>query len=190
MSERMAPDTFDRLAIAFTGSRLSGLMAEDLDRPSPCAGWTVRNILAHLVGGNRRFAQALRGQTPDWAGRDEEPVSSPRDEFDDSAALMFAAVDEIDDPKRPVLLPAGEPPASFAVAVHATDMLIHGWDLAVATGQDATLDPRLCAEAIAVIERYPSSFWGAGRFFADRVATASRDPQDRLLSMTGRNPAP
>jgi uncharacterized protein (TIGR03086 family) len=101
---------------------------------------------------------------------------------------MAAAVAGIEDPRRPVQLEAGAPPAAFAVGVHGADMLVHGWDLAVATGQDSTLDPDLCEAALAVIQKYPPSFWGAGRFFAPRIETTSTDPQIRLLSFSGRDP--
>ncbi len=188
MSARIDAPTFDRLAIAAMRTRLAALTVDDLDRPSACAGWSIRKLLAHLVGGNLRFALALNGQAADWASRDEESISSPLREFDESAAHMTAAVESIADPERPVLLPAGEPPASFAVGVHAADMLTHVWDVAVATGQDATLDPTLCRAATAVIEKYPPSFWGDGRFFAERIETASSDPQTRLLALTGRDP--
>lgn len=188
MSGHLDPSTFDQRAIASTRSRLTTLTPADLDRPSACAGWDIRTLLAHLVGGNWRFARALRGQPVDWATRDEEPVGSALAEFDASAAEMVAAVAAVDDPKRPVVLPAGEPPASFAVAVHAADMLVHGWDLAVSTDQDPTLEPELCRAATAVIDRYPPSFWGHGRFFADRLDTESDDPQELLLALTGRNP--
>ncbi len=190
MTERIDFIELDRLALAATRARLASLTVADLGRPSGCVGWDIRTLLAHLVGGNIRFAQALRGEPADWPSRDAEPVTSPLAEFDTSAAQWAATVGAIDDPKRPVVLPAGEPPAIFAVGVHGTDMLVHGWDLAVATGQDAVLDPDLCSAAIRVIEKYPPSFWGPGRFFADRIATDSEHPQDRLLAMSGRNPRP
>jgi uncharacterized protein (TIGR03086 family) len=188
MGSRLDFADLDRLATAATRERLANLTAADLDRPSGCDGWDIRTLLGHLVGGNIRFAQALRAEPADWSTRDAEPVTSPLGEFDRTAAGMAAAVAAIDDPKRPVVLPAGEPSAVFAVGVHGADMLIHGWDLAVATGQDPALDPDLCVAAIRVIEKYPPSFWGAGRFFADRIETDSEDPQDRLLAMSGRNP--
>lgn len=188
MPARIDFATLDRLATDFTRARLAHLAVADLDRPSTCTGWDIRALLSHLVGGNIRFAQALRGEPADWPSRDAEPVSSPLAEFDASAAAMAAAVAGIEDPGRPVTLPAGEPPAVFAVGVHGADMLIHGWDLAVATGQDATLDPDLCVAATAVLDKYPASFWGAGRFFADRIETTSTEPQDRLLALSGRDP--
>jgi hypothetical protein len=67
-------------------------------------------------------------------------------------------------------------------------MLIHGWDVAIATGQDPTLDPELCLAATAVLDKYPASFWGAGRFFAPRIDIVSMDPQVRLLAYSGRDP--
>ncbi|HEY8300370.1 MAG TPA: TIGR03086 family metal-binding protein [Jatrophihabitans sp.] len=187
MPDTIDPATFDRLATAATRSRLAALTVGDLDRTSTCAGWRIRDVLSHLVGGNIRFAQALRGERPDWDSRDREPVSAPLTEFDRTSAEMAAAIAAIDDPKRPVLLPAGEPPALFGVAVHAADMLVHGWDVAASTGQDLTLDPQLCLAATAVLDRYPTSFWGPGQFFASRIDTDSADPQQRLLAYTGRD---
>lgn len=190
MPERIDTYTLDRLATASTRARLATLTAADLDLPSPCAGWDVRAVLSHLVGGNIRFAQALRGEPVDWGSRDAEPVATPLEEFDASSAEMAAAVRAIADPARPTVLPAGEPPASFAVGVHGADMLVHGWDLSVATGQDPTLDPDLCRAAAGVIGKYPPSVWGPGRFFAAQLDTASTDPQERLLALTGRDPRP
>jgi uncharacterized protein (TIGR03086 family) len=188
MSTRIDFATLDRLATESTRARLVNLTVADLDRPSGCTGWDIRNLLSHLVGGNIRFARALRGEPADWASRDAELVASPLDEFDASAADLAAAVAGIDDPRRTVHLEAGDPPAAFAVGVHGADMLVHGWDLAVATGQDPTLEPALCEAAMAVIERYPSSFWGPGRFFAPRIDTDSTEAQDRLLAFSGRDP--
>jgi uncharacterized protein (TIGR03086 family) len=180
--------TLDRLATASTRARLANLSMADLDRPTACTSWDIRALLSHLVGGNIRFAQALRGEPADWPTRDAEPVASPLAEFDASAAEMASAVAGIGDPKRAVRLPAGEPPAAFAVGVHGADMLIHGWDVAIATGHDPNLDPELCLAATAVIDKYPPSFWGTGRFFAPRIDTISTDPQVWLLAYTGRDP--
>ncbi|MFB9235683.1 TIGR03086 family metal-binding protein [Plantactinospora siamensis] len=188
MSARIDNYALDRLATEGTRARLAPLTVADLDRPTGTTGWDIRGLLSHLVGGNIRFARALRGEPADWPSRDLEPVASPLAEFDSTAADLATTVAALDDPMRPTLLPAGEPPAVFAVGVHGADMLVHGWDLAVATGQDATLDPELCLAALRVVEKYPPSFWGPGRFFAPRVQTGSTDPQDRLLAFTGRDP--
>jgi hypothetical protein len=67
-------------------------------------------------------------------------------------------------------------------------MLVHGWDLAVATGQDRGLDPDLCEAAIAIIGRFPASTWGNPKYYAERVHTDSTQPVDRLVAITGRDP--
>jgi uncharacterized protein (TIGR03086 family) len=177
----------DRLAIESTRSRVAALTDADLVRPSVCTGWDVRAVLSHLVGGNIRFAQALRGEPANWPTRDAEPVTDALVQFDATAAMMTDAVERIDDPKRPTVLAVAEPPAAFAVGVHGADMLVHGWDLAVTTGQDPELDRELCRLALSVVAKYPASFWGSGRFFAPQLDTDSADPQDQLLAATGRD---
>jgi uncharacterized protein (TIGR03086 family) len=184
----MDPVTLDRLAIASTRLRVAGLREGDLSRPTVNAGWDVRVLVAHLVGGCLLYAGVLRGETVDWATRDGQPVTDPLGQFDAAAAGLNEAIGELDDRRRPVTIPAGDVPATAAIAVHATDMLVHGWDLAVATGQDRGLDPDLCAAAIAIIGRFPASTWGNPKFYAERVPTDSAGPASRLVALTGRDP--
>ena len=186
MADHLDTTTLSQRAFESTRRRVAALSAADLDRESVCEGWDVRAILAHLVGGNIRFAQALRGEPADWPTRDDEVITDALRQFDETAAIMQDAVAGIADPNRPTLLQAGEPPAFFAVGVHGADMLVHGWDIAMSTDQDPTLDPSLCAAALWVLEQYPSSFWGPGQFFATKGSTTSDDPQTRLLTLAGR----
>jgi len=184
----MDPVTLDSLAIASTRLRVAGLREGDLSRPTVNTGWDVRVLLAHLAGGGLLFAGVLRGEAVDWATRDRQPVTDPLGQFDAAAAELDEAIGELDDWRRPVIIPGGNVPATVAIAVHATDMLVHGWDLAVATGQDRGLDPGLCEAAIAIIGRFPASTWGNPKFYAERVATESADPADLLVALTGRDP--
>jgi uncharacterized protein (TIGR03086 family) len=179
----------DRRAVASTRRRIVQLPPADLDRATVNARWDVRTLIAHLVGGNLLYAKVLCGQDADWSTRDSREITSPLEQFDDSADELAAALDALDDPKRPVLTPAGNIPAMWAVAIHASDMLVHGWDLAVATGQDRALDPDLCRAAIVIIDRFPAAAWGDPRFYAERKHTASVDPVDQLVALTGRDPS-
>jgi uncharacterized protein (TIGR03086 family) len=184
----MDPVTLDRLAIASTRLRVADLREGDLSRPTVNAGWDVRALVAHLVGGCLLYVGVLRGGTVDWATRNTRPVTDPLGQFDAAAAWLNEAIGELDDRRRPVAIPAGDVPAAAAIAVHATDMLVHGWDLAVATGQDRGLDPDLCAAATAIISRFPASTWGNPKYYAQRVPTDSTGPADRLVALTGRDP--
>jgi uncharacterized protein (TIGR03086 family) len=184
----MDPVTLDSLAIASTRVRVAGLREGDLHRPTVNAGWDVRALVAHLVGGCLLYAGVIRGETVDWATRNGQPVTDPLGQFDTAAAGLNEAIGELEDRRRPVTIPAGDIPAAVAIAIHATDMLVHGWDLAFATGQDRGLDPGLCEAAIAVISRFPASTWGNPNFYAERVPTDSTEPADRLIALTGRDP--
>jgi uncharacterized protein (TIGR03086 family) len=86
-------------------------------------------------------------------------------------------------------MPFGELPASHAVAVHFVDVLAHGWDLATATGQDATLDPELSVAALDIVAGYPPEVWGTPQFFAHQVPVpATAPPHIRLVALLGRRP--
>jgi uncharacterized protein (TIGR03086 family) len=184
----MDPVMLDRLAIASTRLRVAGLREGDLSRPTVNAGWDVRILVAHLVGGCLLYAGVLRGETVDWATRNSQPVTDPLGQFDAAATELNEAIGKLDYRRRPVTIPAGDVPATVAIAIHATDMLVHGWDLAVATGQHRGLDPDLCASATAVISRFPASTWGNSKFYAERVPTDSTELTDRLVALTGRDP--
>ena len=103
-------------------------------------------------------------------------------EFGASTAA-FDATDLADD----VHMPFGVLPAAQAVAVHFVDILVHGWDLAVATGQDAALPDDLAEAAMGIVAAYPPDVWGTPQFFADKVEARTDDPPYvRLVSLVGR----
>ena len=184
----MDPVTFDSLAIASTRLRVAGLRDDDLGRPTVNTGWDVRSLVAHLVGGCLLYASVLRGEEADWTAREKQLITDPLGQFDAAAAELMEAIGEQDDARRLVTVPGGEVPAGFAIGIHASDMLVHGWDLAVATGQDRVLDPGLCAASTAIISRFPAASWGNPKFYAARVATGSAEPADQLVALTGRDP--
>ena len=184
----MDPVTLDSLAIASTRLRVAGLHDDDLGRPTVNAGWDVRSLLAHLIGGCLLYASVLRGEEADWTAREKQLITDPLGQFDAAAIVLQEAIGEPGDPRRLVSIPGGDVPAGFAIGIHASDMLVHGWDLAVATGQDRGLDPALCAASTAIISRFPADTWGNPKFYGARVATDSAEPADLLIALTGRNP--
>jgi uncharacterized protein (TIGR03086 family) len=180
-----------RQALDATRAVVSGISDTQWSRPTPCDGWDVRTLLNHIVAGTLWAVELGTGRTIDEVGDrlDGDTLGSdPLAAYDHSArdaAEVFASPGALD---APCAVSYGPVPGSVYAGHRFVDVLIHGWDLAVATGQDPTLDPDLCEAALAVIQKYPPSFWGAGRFFAPRVETTSTDPQIRLLSFSGRDP--
>jgi uncharacterized protein (TIGR03086 family) len=66
------------------------------------------------------------------------------------------------------------------------DVLIHGWDLAVATRQDTRMDPSLVEACFAVLEPQFDQLKASGAFGGEVAVPADADPQTRLLAMLGR----
>ena len=87
---------------------------------------------------------------------------------------------------RPCHHVMGVMPGGRALAIHITDVLLHGWDLAVATGQDTTIDPELAGLATATLRDVLHLDKGRGRFFAPALPSPGGDPQSVLLAYAGR----
>ena len=73
--------------------------------------------------------------------------------------------------------------------IFTSDVLVHTWDLARATGQDETLDADEVARMYAGMEPMEEAIRGSGHFGARVDVPDDADAQTRLLAFTGRNPA-
>src|SRR5918994_1805236 len=89
---------------------------------------------------------------------------------------------------RTVHLSFGDTPAEEYAYQLAADHLIHGWDLAAATGGDRRFDPELVDAIAAWFENREDLFRGAGIIAERPGGVASDDPQDQLLLAFGRRP--
>ena len=66
------------------------------------------------------------------------------------------------------------------------DVLVHGWDLAVGSGQDATIEPALVDACWSVVEPQLAMLQGSGMFGDMTAGEDAASPQARLLSQLGR----
>lgn len=181
----------DARALAATGTVVAKLEESHAHLPTPCAGWTVTDLIGHLVDGNLLFAQAASGRTDiDWTQRGRHGLSAEMVQaYQHSTETVLSAFREPGVLKRTVTLPSGPLPGESAIAVHFVDVLVHGWDLAVAIGADDTLDDQLARAAVGIVELYPKDLFGDERFFAQQLPIdRTTSPGDELLRMTGRNP--
>ena len=126
------------------GAVIAGITPEQLDRPTPCAEFTVRGVLEHMVGGATMFAASYRGQAP--ADPDlSDVLGAIGPTLEDLGAAMSApgALD------RTIAAPFGEVPGDAFARFVVLDGLVHGWDLATATGQPYDPPEELVAEVEA-----------------------------------------
>ena len=179
----------DRKTLDVTRAYVAGTRHEQLGLPTLCAEWDVRALLNHVLGNNDLYAAGASGQAIDWDERNRDRVGDdPLAAYDRSAAAVTAAFAAAD-PATEISFPFGVIPAQQAVAVHFVDILVHGWDLAVATGQDPALPDDLAEAALAVVALYPPDVWGTPQFFAEKIASSADEPAYvRLVKLVSREP--
>ena len=146
-----------RPALLRAADQIAGLVSPgtDLEAPTPCEGWAVGDLLAHLVTVHRRVAHVGRGGHPF-----DLPHQLPQDGATAYVAALAAGRDEIADVWAPgadaavldreVTVPWGVVSGRAAGWGYVRELAAHGWDLATALGSHDALDPEL---ADAVVDR-------------------------------------
>jgi uncharacterized protein (TIGR03086 family) len=180
----------DSRAVLATVQLVADLAPSDLARPTPCDGWTVYDLIAHMTGQQLGFAAAARGRgtaLAEWA-----PSGEP---YADVCADLLSAFREPGVQQRGFALPeirdGGVFPAPIAISFHLVDNVVHAWDLAVATDRPLELDPDVVSAGLRVAEQVPNGperIRPGAAFAPARAGTATGD-LDRTLLLLGRDPA-
>jgi uncharacterized protein (TIGR03086 family) len=178
-----------RRALDATGAIVAGIGPGQWSRPTPCEGWDVRHLTNHLVSGNFWAAELAAGKTIEEVGdRLDGDVlgDDPADAYGRSAAVAAAAFEAPGALDAPCAVSYGPVPGSVYAGHRYIDLVVHGWDLASATGQDTRLDPALVQACFEIIEPQVELLRVSGVFGEDLEAPAGADEQTRLLAMLGR----
>ncbi len=186
---------FDALATADAhfDQVIRQVVTDDLDRPTPCPGWTVRDLLRHVVGGNRMSVVLLEGGSADdaMAVRNDDLLG---DDFllayEDSVADSRTAFVECDSLEQTVHHPMGDIPAAQLLGYRITDLTLHGWDLARAIGADDTIDDALAEHVLESLLPMAPVIAKVGVFGEGPSGAVADDApvQTRLLDLSGRRP--
>ncbi len=167
-----------------------GLMAgpHDLDAPTPCAEFDVRDLLGHLVATAERARVIGEGGDPGSVPLVVRGLADPAGAYAEATAKTLAvwADDALLD--RTLTVPWGTVPGRGAVWGYLNETLVHGWDLAVATGQDPEADPALAGAVLAVVPRFlPEEPRGGPVPFGPVVPSRpDAGPTERLANWSGR----
>jgi uncharacterized protein (TIGR03086 family) len=179
MTETDTLDQFAR-ASAWTLVKVEGATTH-LDASTPCDGWDVRTLLNHMLETQRYFVSAANGEDATM------PTGLPEEGLGENPTATFAAVrnralrafgDEAHAEAQQSLLP-----------IAVTDTLVHGWDVARATGQDTRMPDGLAEAALSAIEGKLSHDQRGTAFAPELRVPEGSSAQDRLLAYTGRIPA-
>lgn len=184
------PDLHDR-ALAGTRRYVAGVGGDQWKSSSPCEGWDVRELVNHIVGGNFWAGELARGKTIDEVGdRLDGDIlgADPTVAYDESARAASEAFHAPGAMEAPCAVSYGPVPGEVYLGHRFIDVLVHGWDVAKATGQDTKLDPELVEACWAVIEPQKEMLLGSGVFGTHHDPEPGADRQSALLELLGRTP--
>jgi uncharacterized protein (TIGR03086 family) len=167
---------------------------EQLDAPTPCPEYAVRHLLGHLVGLARAFRDA--GRKDLGPTTDTEPGSSLPDVTPDWRTELPKLLTELAEAWRDPAAWTGETraggvdlPGEIAGLVATNELVIHGWDLARATGQDYAPDTaalQASHDFLAPAAGDPDS----SEIFGPPVPVPDEAPLlDRTIGLSGRDPS-
>lgn len=176
-------------ALTATGKVVDGVTADQLELPTPCDGWSVRELLNHIVGGNYWAAELASGKTIAEVGDrlDGDTLGTdPQAAYRASAAVAAGAFNATGAMDAPCAVSYGPVPGSVYCGHRILDVAIHGWDLAQATGQQSPLDAPLVDDVAAILAPQIDMLEGSGMFGTRVEVPAGADAQTRLLAQLGR----
>jgi uncharacterized protein (TIGR03086 family) len=166
-------------ASAWTAAKV-GPASSAMEEPSSCDGWDVRTLMNHMLQTQQYFVGAARGE--DVA----PPGGTPPDLVSDEPVADFERA------RAETLRTFGEPgvidKTGPALAIAFSDQLLHGWDLALSTGQETTMPDGLPAAAYSLIHGRFTDEQRQGIFKPEITVAPDASPQDKLLAYTGRDP--
>ena len=179
-------DPAERHRVVAAGFTARVLGATDWDAPAPVSGWRARDVVDHLVEWFPAFLNSATGLTlGDGPSAQEDPVGAWQVHVD-AVQRLLDGPDAATPFRHPMV---GEMPLPVAVdRFYISDVFMHTWDLARATGQDERLDEQTCAELLAGMEPIDELLRTSGQYGARVPVPDDADVQTRMLAFIGRDP--
>ncbi len=189
-------DRYRSRADAFE-AKVRSVRPDQWSNQSPCKDWDARGVVQHIIDMHGVMLRPFDRVLSSAPGVDEDPLAA----FLAARADIEAVLEDESVASKNIEVPTGP----MTVAEHidrvaSEDMVLHGWDLARATGQDDTIDPHEVERIWSVVSSFPSELlekmrtpgaFGPGvEVFGPEVKVPEDAPlQDRLLGMVGRDPS-
>lgn len=186
---------FHRSVLGSSIDIVDQVTADDLERPTPCAGWTLRQLLGHMIGQNYGYATAADGGIHDGAVFADRPVGEqPAADYAASARRVIDVLGAPSLAESMMYLPwvrgGMTLSVSMAIGFNLVDAVAHGWDVARSLGVAAEFDEKALRVALKVAAAVPAEAQTLDHLspFLPGVPTASTSTLDRVVATLGRSP--
>jgi uncharacterized protein (TIGR03086 family) len=176
-------ERYERITGQFT-DRVLAVSKEGWNNPSPCKGWTARDVAGHLTDWIPGFFASIGVEFPVVPSVQDDPVGAWVAVQD----TIGSALDDPDTAVKQVETPFGKQSFEETVDMIVTgDVFTHTWDLSRATGQSETLDPEQLQRMIAGMGAIPDEVLRADGMFGPKIDVPDDvDDQTRFLAYVGR----
>jgi uncharacterized protein (TIGR03086 family) len=172
-----------------TGNIIDGVGNDQWELSTPCTEFDVRALTNHVIGWIQVFDAGCHGRTFEGDASAYQFGADPAEEFRTSARSLVAGWEEYG-LNRPVRVMRGEMPGEMVFNMTVMEYLVHGWDLAVATGQEIPFTEEESSDALARAQRtLPPEYRGADKAFGEIVPVdPGASATTRLAAFLGRRP--
>lgn len=160
--------------------QLAGLLdhvdADAQNHATPCRGWTVQDLVDHIVAMPATFARLVRGEAIAWSAPTPPAGDHPAESFRTHAEELLRA--------------RHEPPASPVGAApdwECAEVAVHTWDLATALGRRTDdLDPEVAERGLAFVRANLTEDMRSPVFGPERPAPKGGNAYQRIAAFAGR----
>ena len=173
-------DRYEEAATGFT-ARLDAVTDDQWTNPTPCTDWDVRQLFDHVIEIQRQIPEGLGVPVADDGADPQVTWKAVRDAA--LTALRQPGVLE-----RTMQGVRGEVPVEMALIPRLSDLHVHTWDLARATGGDERLSPEVAAIVLERLKPNDEALRKSGSFGPKVEPPADADVQVELLCFLGRRP--
>jgi uncharacterized protein (TIGR03086 family) len=175
-------------AINYTLGSLHVVTPEALSRATPCKGWDLRALLAHVNDSLMVLHEATRGSVDlDASAEDGDPAVDPVTTLRNRACRLLGA--RTNARGQDVIAIEGCPlTTSIVTSVGAVEVAVHGWDIAQACGRHRPIPCALAEEMLELSPLFVTDVDRPARFAAPVDVPPLASPGGRLIAFLGRHP--
>ncbi|MDL4813403.1 TIGR03086 family metal-binding protein [Actinomadura opuntiae] len=176
---------------------LAGVRDDRLDAPTPCADTTIATLVDHVDGLSLAFTQAAAKEVPEGGTQAPAPDGSAltpdwRDRVPGRLDALAAAWREPSAWEGMTEAGGVQMPAEVMGRVALNELVVHGWDIARASGQPYACGDGEVEQCLMFVGQAVEQSGGKGTpglFDAPVPVPDDAPPLDRLIALTGRDPS-
>ena len=181
-TEENTADRFRRLAATLT-QRVDAVPLDRWDDASPCDGWSARDVLRHVIDSQSDFVTKVDLEIPPGPSVDDDPSAA----WQHTRDAMQSILDDPEKANRSYDSSFGSSTLAKTVdSFFCFDLVVHGWDIAHATGIDESIARNELDFLKSFAEGMGDMMRTSGAFGPAVDAPADADEQTKVLAYLGR----